>query len=318
MRAHITFPKTERREEINIFKVTSVTIESGWQQLTDTAEIVLARRVNVFEKYPMHTLFRTGDPVLIRLGYNDDLRQEFAGYLTDISEGVPIRLRCENEMFRLKGKTVSISRAGIQLRELLEAIAPGYTIDCPGGVELGAVRYAGISPARILDDIREQAGLYSYFDGKTLCCGVIYGDQSDLKPVRIHLEKQAVSESLNRKASSEMQVRIRAVSLLKGGKKIQVEVGDADGSLDTLTYVGIEATVELEKAARRDLERRKKQGFDGSIELFGIPSMRHGMKVDLSSALYENLKGVYYVDKVTKTFDDSPRYRQTIELGNRE
>lgn len=318
MRSHITFPKTERREEINIYKVTSVTIESSWKQLTDTADIVLARRVNVFEKYPLHELFRTGDPVVIRLGYNDDLREEFSGYLSDVSEGVPIQLRCENEMFRLKNKTVSISKANIKLRDLLETIAPGYQVNCPDGVELGAVRYANVSPVKILEDIQEQSGLHSYFDGKTLCCGVVYGDKSGIKPVSIHLEKQAVSESLNRKTSSEMQVRIRAISVLKGGKKIQVEVGDKDGSLNTLTYVGIEAKVELEKAAKRDLERRKKQGFDGSVELFGVPAMRHGMKVDLTSVMYENLKGVYYVDKVTKTFDDSPQYHQTIELGDRE
>jgi hypothetical protein len=318
MRSHIIFGKTERREEVNVYKVTSVTIVSSWKQLTDTADIVLARGVNVFEKYPLHDLFRVGDPVLIRLGYNDDLRDEFTGYLSDISEGVPITLRCENEMFHLKNKTISISRENIQLRELLSDIAPGYMIDCPDGVELGSVRYANVSPAKILDDIREQTGLHSYFDGKTICCGVIYGNKSDVKPVSIHIEKQAVSENLKRKGTGEMNVRVRAISLLKGGKKIQVEAGDKNGTLNTLTYVGIEAKVELEKAATRDLERLKKRGFDGSVELFGIPAMRHGVKTDLSSDLYENLNGVYYVDKVTKTFDDSPKYHQTIEIGDRE
>jgi len=317
MRAHITFPKTEHREEINIYKVNSVTIESSWKQLTDTADITLPRRVNVFEKYPMSELFRIGDPVVIRLGYNDDLIEEFSGYLSDVSEGTPVNLRCENEMFKLKRKTVSISKANIKLRDLLEAIAPGYTIDCPDGVELGAVRYSNVPPTQILKDILEQTGMYSYFDGQTLCCGVVYGNKSGIKPVGIHLEKQAVSESLNRKSSSDMLIRIRAISVLKGGKKIQVEVGDNGGTLNTLTYVGIEAKAELEKAAKRDLESRKKQGFDGSIELFGIPVMRHGMKVELSSVLYENLKGIYYVDRVTKTFDDSPKYRQNIELGDK-
>lgn len=313
---HITFGAAHGRPELNLYRVSSIRVESSWKNFTNLAEIVLPRNIKDFQKYKIGDVFQPGDPVTIRFGYGEgELPIEFEGYIKEAAEGVPITLHCENEMYKLKRGTVSVSAAKITLRELLQKIAPGYEVDCPD-VQLGAVRYPNVAPIQVLEDIKKETGIHTYFDGKVLRSFTIYGDQSEEKPVKIMLEKNAVSENLNQKSGASEKVTIKAISLLKNGKKIEVKVGDEGGSSIQRTYIGIELEAELKKNAEADLKKYKVKGFDGSVTLFGIPRVVHGQKMEFSSVFYENMNGTYYIDKVVKTFDEGG-IRQECELGNR-
>lgn len=315
MSMHIIFPAIRGRQELHLYRGSEVTIERSWKEFTGRAEIVLPRRVKVFGEMSYSDIFRAGDPVEIRLGYGtEEPVTEFVGYIADISEGVPVRLRCEDEMYNLRRGSVSVVSSSITLRKLLEKAAAGYEIECPD-VQLGAVRFAGVAPIHILDTVKKQTGLYSYFDGKKLLCGIVYGDQSGVPVVDINVEKNAVSENLNRKNSTE-EVEIRAISILKNGRKIEVTVGQKGGTSVQRTYVGISVKAELESRAKADLQKYKTQGFDGSVTLFGIPRVEHGMKVRVVSEFYKNMEGTFYVEKTVKKFN-SGGYRQDITLGDK-
>jgi hypothetical protein len=315
MAAHITFPAAGGRSEINLYRVSSVRIESSWKEFTGRAEITLPRNIRLKGNIKYGDLFKSGHPVAIRLGYGEgELPVEFTGYLSDVSEGVPVVLRCEDEMYQLKRGNVSVVSKSITLKELLQKAAPGYEIDCPDA-DLGAVRYANVAPIKILEDIKKEAGFHSCFDGKILRCGVIYSDQSDVKPVNIFLEKNAVSENLNKRAAGD-EVQVKALSIFKNGKKISVEVGMKGGTSVQRTYIGIAVKAELEKQAKADLKKYQAQGFDGSVTLFGIPSVRHGMKMNLKSEFFKNMEGVFYIEGVKKSFD-SGGYRQDVTLGEK-
>lgn len=315
MAAHVTFPESRGRGEISLYRASSVSIESSWKEFTDRAEITLPRNVRFIGAAKYGDLFRTGDPVVIRLGYGTGgLPVEFAGYISDVSEGVPVVLRCEDEMWKLKRGSVSVVSGSITLKELLRKAAPGYESDCPG-VQLGAVRYAGVAPIKILEDIKKETGMYSYFDGKTLRCGVIYGDQSGVAPVNVFLEKNAVSENLNRKVPTD-EVEIKVTSILKDGKRITASAGMKGGTCVRRTYAGITVKAELEKQAGSDLEKYRAQGYDGSVTLFGVPAVRHGMKMNLKSEFYKNMEGLFYIEKIRKTFG-AGGYRQEVTLGSR-
>ena len=316
MCAEIKFPSIRGRDEIKLSIVNSVKIETSWKLLTDTAEIVLPKNIRFLSGKKFDDIFRAGDPVIISLGYNNELYTEFTGYLKKIAVGIPVVLFCEDEMYNLKRSTINVSLKNARLEDLLKVIAPGYEIDCYEGIELGNVRYTSITAAQVLEDIQKKTGLRSYFDGKVLKCGKIYADQQDVKPIKINLERNAISENLQNN-TPEYGIKVKAISLLKGGKKIEVEAGDNNGTLQTLTYVGIEAKAALEKIAQKDYKRLKSKGFDGSIELFGIPRVQHGVRIDLESRICKEYNGVYVVDAVTKEFNDNATYRQNVELGNK-
>lgn len=323
MISRITFPERGTRKELILRNIESVHIESGWKRLTDTAVITLPRKAIYLEEGKttstlklVKQLFKKGDPVLIELGYNGNYQKEFEGYITHVSADIPIKIKLEDEMYQLKKLPVNISFKQTSLNGLLKKIIPGYQVDALE-VELGALRFAKTTVAKVLEYLKDEYSLYSYMDGKKLVCGKIYADNSDQEIIDLHLEKNVVNNDLNYKDKEDVLIRITAVSTLANGTKVEVTVGDESGEERQLTYYGIELKAELEKIAKEDLKKYKVDGFTGSIKTFGQPTINHGMKVNLTSDLYPDRNGVYHVEDVIIDFNDTPEYRRKIQLGEK-
>ena len=75
----IVFSANERRSGIILTQVTEIVVESSWKLLTDTAEIVIPRKVKFFDKNNVREVFRRGDFVTISFGYNGINVEEFRG-----------------------------------------------------------------------------------------------------------------------------------------------------------------------------------------------------------------------------------------------
>lgn len=315
MQAHIEFPATANRPNAySIRKPNSVQIESGWKFLTDKAHIVLPRKVKDFDRQKVRELFRKGDPVIISLGYDQKLRTEFKGYITHVAADIPITIKCEDEMWKLKQQPVNISLKSTTLKGFLKQIVSGYAVDAMD-IDLGPVRYAKSTVAQVLEQLKEKYSLYSYMDGTTLKVGKVYADNTGAA-IPLHLERDVVNQSLNYKHKEDVRIRIEAVSTLSGGKKLKVTVGDDDGEQRQLSYYGIEVEAELVKLAQLDLKKYKVDGFDGSVTTFGIPVVQHGDKVALTSELYPDRNGTYYVEEVRVAFGENG-YRRQLKLGEK-
>jgi hypothetical protein len=318
MCSRITFPASDTRKELKLYFVTSVSIQSSWKMLTDTAEIILPRKLKLFWGENLNQYIKPGDPVKIELGYNRVLLNEFEGYVTRIERGVPVAMYCEDEMYKLKRKKASYSKRSVKLGELLKDLCGEYEIVTSfGDTELGAVRYAEMLVSQILEDVKKKTGLYSYFIGKTLYCGNVYTDKVQLPETKIHLERNAVSQDLQQ---TEGDYEVTALAILKGGKKLEAKAGTKGAETVNLTYNDKDKTVTVEvlkEFAERYYEGLKKQKYKGGIELFGIPAVTFGQVIDLKSDITPEMDGKYYIEKVTKEFSDNATYRQKVELGGR-
>lgn len=317
MVARITFPATETRNKTVVLKKpTAVTVESSWKTLTDIATITMPRNVRDFEKQKVSEIFRKDDPVIIELGYNGEYQKEFEGYISKVSADIPVKIECEDEMRVISRIPVNASFQKTTLKGLFQRLLPDYEVDALE-VEIGAVRFAKTNMGKVLQFLKDDYSLHSYMKGKTLVCGKVYSDDSEKDPIVLHLEKNVVNNALNYKNREDVRIRINAVSTLTNGQKIEVTVGDEDGDERQLTYYGIEVLAELEKLANEDLKKYKVDGFDGNVVTFGIPFIQHGDKVQLTSFIYPDRDGTYYVERTKVVFDDSPQYRRTNELGDK-
>lgn len=320
MNCRIVFAKNDRRGEIVITQCNEITIESNVKLLTDTAEIVLPRNIKFFDRNKIRDIFRRGDFVTIAFGYNGINTEEFRGYITQVAADIPIRIRLEDEMWKLKQLPVNFSHPNISLKDLLTQIAPGYTIDALEGVQIGSVRYPKTTIAAVLEKLQQDPfKLNTYFKTvngqQVLVCGKYYSDDSDIPKVYFHLERSCVSSSLNYVRKDDVQILIKGVSTLTNGQKIEVEFGDKNGQLRQLSYYNKQKP-DVEVLVRMDFEKIKQDRFEGSFTAFGIPSVRHGQKADLESGLYTDRNGVYYIEGVTKTFNKEG-IRQVIKLDEK-
>lgn len=322
MVARITFHASRGRAEIVLKKPTSVTIESSWKMLTDTASITMPRNVYMdnqkgYEKLKIRDILSAGDPLTIELGYNGVYVKEFSGYITRVSADVPIEIACEDEMYVLKSIPVNASFRSISLQKMLETILPGRDIDALE-VNIGSVRFVKTTVAKVLEFLKDEYSLFSYMKGKQLVVGKVYADDSETAVThKVTLERDVVSHSLNYRKREDIRIRIKAISTLPNGTKLDVTVGDEDGEERQLSYFGIEVKAELEKLALEDLKKYKVDGFDGNIDTYGLPLVQHGDKVELVSTQYPDRSAIYFVERTKVTFDDAPQYRRSIQLGDK-
>lgn len=317
MTCKIVFHKNDRRDNIILNRVTEIEYESSWKEMTDRGSLTLPRNVRYFDKYNVREVFRKGDQVTVYFGYDGNNEKEFEGYISEVSADIPIVIKFEDEMFNVRKIPVNYAAANTGLKELLQKIIPGYEIDALEGVQLGAVRLSKTGVGAVLEKLQSDWGLYTYMRGKTLVCGKYYADESQYKPVKFNLERNCVSTALNYKKKEDVSLKIKVVSTLSNGKKIEVDnIGDKDGNERQLTFYNIEIEAELERLGKLEYEKYKVDRFEGSFTAFGIPTVRHGLKVAIASNLYDDRVGNYYIEKVVKKFSPSG-IRQDITLGDK-
>lgn len=324
MNCEIRFFATENREEIVLHKVSEIAFESSFKDPVSKGSITLPRNIRLYNKdgktiaspeEAFKKLFKRGDKVSISWGYNGKLTKEFEGYVTTVSANIPVVLEFEDEMFKIKRMPVNFSSPQITLQELLETIIPGYDIDALEQVTLGSVRLPKTQVGPVLEKLQTDWGLYTYWKDGKVRSGKYYVTESDSDIETFHLERNCVSTALNYKRKEDVKLKIKAVSTLPNGSKIEVDgIGDVDGDERQLTFYNVTDVKELEVLAKVEYDRFKVDGFDGSFTAFGIPSVTHGMKCRLVSGLFKEREGIYYIERVQKSFGIDG-IRQQISLG---
>lgn len=324
MLAKVVFHSTTSRGEIVLKRISEVHISATFKELTGRATISLPRNVVVkntndvkhFDRFKVKDVFKVGDPLTIYLGYDGVLIKEFEGYVSSVSADIPILIKCEDEMWRVKRLPVNYSSASATLEKMLKAMAPGYKINALEGVSLGGVRFSKTSLGKVLEKLKQDFNLYTYMDGKTIVCGKYYAANSNTPTVKFNIERNIVSNGLSYRTKDDITVKVKAISILKGGKKIEFEVGEDGGDSLDLTYYNITIKAELKKLATADYNRRKADGFDGSLTAFGMPTVRHGWKAVLTSMVYPERNGTYYIEGFEKEFGPSG-FKQVVKLGDK-
>lgn len=306
----ISFPAAHGRASIDIRRFIDVTMESGFRMLTGTAEIRFPRNMRSFDKKRVNEMFQKGDPVNIMLGYDGNEYEEFSGYVLQVSTGFPVVIKCEDEMYNLKRKTVSVSKRSSTLKELLNEIASGYQILCDDA-QIGSVRYSDMLVSEILDDLKQKLGFNTYFRGKTLVCGRTSIDGGE--HVKVVIEKQA-NDTLKEKSIEKVYVRVE--SLQKNGKMLKVDKGEKNSNGIIIKQPNL-TEIEIKKIVNATYEKALAPGLDGELTLFGIPRLQHGMIADLESTLYPEKNGSYYIDSVKKTVSFTGGVRQVAKLGSK-
>lgn len=315
--ARITFHETTRgRKEVVIKHPSEIRVISNFRQLTDTAEIVLPRRLFDINTKFVRNLFKVGDPVTIEMGYIRDYSVEFQGYITQVSDDIPIRLRLQDEMWKLKQIPVNISLPNTRMRAFLNKILPDYEI-VVDDFEIGPVRYANYTVAKVLEEIQSHFGMFAYFKNKKLVVGQYYADDTDVPIIPIHLEEDVVINNTQYHHEDDIRIEVKAVSTLSNGEKIDVTIGDVGGEPRQLTYYNIKDRETLLKLAEADYKRYKKDHYNGDITCFGFPVVHHGSKVNLISRLYPERNGTYYVDATDVGIYQNAQFRRTLILGNK-
>ena len=318
MNAKVVFKATESHPEFYIRRISEVEIESSWKMICSTAQVVLPRNIKDFNQNKVKDWFKRGDKVEIYLcyGLDEDLILEFSGYITQVSADYPITIKLEDEMWRLKQIPVNFSSKNEKLKSFVQKYVTDYPILIDAEAPLGAVNIKNKTLGEVFKKFQEDLSLYPFIRNGKLVVAKPYSDVSDKIPV-FDLERNCVSNDLNYLSKEERTVKVVAESVqnfAKTKKKLKFELGDPDPKTTINKTLSVTTLNDLQAEVRRIYDLYKKEGFDGSFTTFGTPSVQHGQKVKITSSLYNDREGIYYIDSIKKKFSRDG-YRQEIELG---
>jgi hypothetical protein len=327
--------------------VNRVTIETSFENLTQTAHIVLPRKITFQGKEiasgnKQDTLFHRGDKVLIQLGYYPNLTTVFKGYINRISINSPIEIDCDDEMFILKKyvvtyptkkyvqnygktgkelKTPKITSDKITLADLLNNIIPnGITPNPFGGSgtsQIGMFRIENSPAIKALDELKSKFGIVSYFQDDKLQIG-FRSDVTRGSIVNFEFEKNIINdENLKYETSEDFPLLINCESInINGNSRIIVQAGDKEGTRKDFKFLNVDKDT-LTKTANNLLLKWKYTGYKGSFETFGENHCQFGDIARLTSQKYPEKNGDYEIIGVTYDYGVDIGYRQKVQIGIR-
>lgn len=300
--------------------VSSCTITEDTERLTDTCTIALPKKIKWEGAIGggNNPPVKRGDRITVQLGYNDDLKTRFTGYVRRVKTGMPVVLECEDSMFVLKTKEVTKKGyKSVTLEQLVNDMLHGSIIKSQlidKDIELGPYRITRNTVAEELSELKREFGLATYFrtvNNEPLLYAGFTWPFDNRQTQRFVFSKNIVSEELEYRRKEDIRLKVKATSIQPDNRRITVEVGDNDGELRTVYHYSLNES-DLKKFAANELERFKYDGYQGSFTSFGEPVVNKTDIADITAS--DGIRGRYLIKKVEIGFG-TDGYRQKIELG---
>ena len=281
--------------------VTAVLKQPG----VEKTYIETARRINV------------GDQVLIRLGYDGKLKDEFRGFVKRLNYTVPLEIECEDWYWKLRYNNIKKSYAETTVKSLLNDVlsGTGATVH-PSSIDLGLKNTIvdNKTGAWVIEKLKSDYGLTCYFDlNGRLYVGKAY--QVKGTSVKYELRGNVIKDDdLKFYKADDYKLKIDAKSYDRNGSKLEATVGTEGGEGKTLFFYDVKDVAQLTALAEQELKRYSFDGYRGKIETFLLPFAEPGMVASLTDPTYNERGGNYFIESTEVKFGRSGG-RRIVELG---
>lgn len=316
--------------------VNQVTIKRSMKSLFDTAKITIPHTVYIKRKggkpamaEPLMSVIKDGDPVQIYLGYDNDLKLEFQGFVStrQLSAELQATIECEGYSYKLRNE-VDMSKfyASTKASELLKPLgsSTGITIKVADDMPLQNIRLVhadGIQIIQELEKISMNTLSIFFVNPTTLWCGMAYSayvnsvDPLQAGVVKYKLGVNCIKDnSLKRKTASE-KVSISFNGMGVTGDRIQTGSDEKNAKRKvqrTTNRVGDVAFVK--KMANEKQYKMNYEGYEGRLTGFLQPFCGPGWVANIQDPSYPDLDGKYLVEETEVTFGQSGA-RRTLLIG---
>ena len=303
-------------------RVAEVEIERSINTLGSTATITvpttarLSRVNDATSEVETAKQFNPGQAVRIELGYDDKNRVEFQGYVRRVNPGTPVTVECEDSIWLLRRKNLLKSWKGTTLKEVLEYILQGTFIKLVGNtpsITFSTFYLKNVSPAAALQKLKDDYGLTMYFRALgELFVGI--ASERDGTTVKYTFGRNVIDNDLKWVNEDDTRIKIKAVHIKADNTRIEKEYGDADGELRTLYFYNLPSSASLETVAKEELQKVKRDGYEGSVNTFLLPICDPGNVVRVTDPQFTDRAGDYLAEKIKVTWGRSGA-RRLITLG---
>lgn len=261
-------------------------------------------------------LFNVGDAITVTAYYIDQAGnqmptiQVFQGYVYEFMEGTPLTIECLDSIYLLNQTSINVVYKSITVRNLLTNIlkGTGITLALPT-VDLTLVNltFRLMSPAAVLQWIKEQLGLNISLTGGQLYCNIA---SNTVNQAFLDTERNVIESKLQKPNAVYLRLKVKAWFIQETGKKYSLEVGDANGELREVFFYRLPLDIKrYTQLAGEALIKYKQMKFNGQVETYLYPDMGLFWKVQYIDFRYPDRNGNYTVVGMDFTLDEKGFHR---------
>lgn len=303
--------------------VDSVRIHKSVETLSDTAVIVLPGTY-INAGIDVEALISTGDEVTVNLGYDDELKTEFKGYLKSIqTDDSSITLECEDALYMWRQPLSDIQLANLSLKAVLQRVcsevnaATGntYTVMCDYEFNYEKFTFYKASAIDVLKQIQDETKANIYFDGSVLHIHAPYSQITNTVPVVYDFAVNVEKSELKYVKAADKNTCVEVVYYNSNGDKKTVNIGSPKGTKIQRT-LSVNDEASAKKAAESEYSLWCYDGYEGNLTGWLVPFVEPAYKVTVRDNEYPQKTGTYYVIATEVSFSSSGGVRK-VTLGRR-
>lgn len=312
-------------ENYKMDSIHSIHAKKSIHEYTDSCEIKIPASARLKQngqpvtKVETAKMIREGNRVVVNAGYNDEMNEEFKGFVSRVNFTIPCSIECEGYSWQLRNKSGIVkSWKSTTLQEVLEYIIEGTDIvlskDIPD-VPIVPMYINNQNGLQVLDWLKSKMMLTAYFiDGNILYVGLQETTQLD-KSVKYRLGWNTIKDNqLKFRHEDEVRIRVKAICKDASGRLITKEFGQPGGLMRTVVFGRIDDMSLLEEMAIKKAQEFRYSGYEGNITTFLQPYCQPGWKAELIDDQYQERQGDYIIESVETKVGMSGG-RRVVEIG---
>ena len=300
-----------------LMMIEAVEITKSVDNLADTAVITLPGSV-YNQRLEIENKLNEGDEVLIRLGYDEDLKDEFAGYLESVTtDNGTIKINCEDELFKYRKDVANKEFTNTGVKQILQYVnkqVGGFELSCDYDFRYNKFTIYNATGFDVLKKIQEDTKANVYLKGKTLHIHPQYSETG--ATVIYDFSENIEKADLKYRDEKKRKVLVEVEGSKKDGTVVKATVGTAGGDKITMKMPGVNDYNTLKKMAENQLAIKSYTGYDGNISGWLIPFVEHGDLAELRDREYPEKNGKYYIISVQTSVSQNGGERK-ITLGKK-
>jgi hypothetical protein len=313
-------------------------VETGYENLTDTAVIELPRRIflkkengekiNV-KQINLNTILKRFDKIKIEFGYKTIKEVIFEGFVSKINSDVPVLIYCEDAMMLLKEtKVTDKSFKTLSLSELVSYLKTECQKSENENVRninfklvteitnLGSFRFINnVTISEVLANLKQKNGVISYVINDTIFVG--RPEKFNQTTAKFEYGFNVINnQKLEYWEENDIKIQMQLKAINEKGEHKSVIIGENNGQTITEIVYGNYTDNELKELGNQKIKSFKYTGYRGSFEAFFTPIVRHGDVIEYEDSVNNKPKGNFVAKAVIYRMG-LQGFRQIITIGNK-
>lgn len=295
----------------------SVEIHKSVDLLADTA-VVIVPGVVYNQSLDIEEKVKVGDPVIVKLGYDDNLVTEFEGYLQRIdTDDNSIIFNLEDGIYLTRKAVKDKQFSKTTVKEIVEYCLSEIgmkELDCTYNITYEKFVIKNANAYDVLKKLQDDTKANIYMKGNQLNVHPAYVEKGG--DVYFDFAVNVEKSDLKYRSKDDRKFEIVVEGIGLDGKKKTVTVGTTGGEKRTVKVFNVMDDAALKQRGMEEMKYLVYDGYEGSITGWLIPYVEPTYSAHVYDKEYEYKTGSYYVVSVTTTFDESGGVRK-VELGRK-